>query len=108
VLPCSPDQNAFDLSLTFVFVFVFVSTGQQCRQGRDVHLEFLAELTGRPGVGHSEVVDVKINCCADESGNIDDGGSSTSSNASPMPMTCLQMIDDMFTNKKHVTNSTTK
>jgi hypothetical protein len=27
-----------------------------------------------------------------------------SSNTSPMPMTCLQTIDDAFTNKKHVTN----
>jgi hypothetical protein len=90
VLPCYPDQNVFDLSLTFVFVFV--STGQQRPQGRDVHLEFLAESTGRPGVGHSEVVDVKINCCVDESGNIDDGGSSASSNTSPMPMTCSFVV----------------
>jgi hypothetical protein len=99
VLPYYPDQNAFDLSLTFVFVFV--STGQQYPQGRDVYLEFLAELTGRPGVGHSEVVDVKINYCVDESGNIDDGGSSTSSNASPMPITHLQTINNIFTNKKY-------
>jgi hypothetical protein len=27
-----------------------------------------------------------------------------SSNASPMPMTHLQMIDDIFTNKKHIVN----
>jgi hypothetical protein len=106
VLPHYPDQNVFDFSCTFVFVFV--STGQQCPQGRDVYLEFLAELTGRSGVGHSEVVDVKINCCVDESGKIDDGGSSTSSNASPMPMTHSQIIDDMFTNKKHVINSMIK
>jgi hypothetical protein len=106
VLPHHPDQNAFDLLLTFVFVFV--STGQQHPQGRDVHLEFLAELTGRLGVGRSKVVDVKINCCVDESGNVDDGGSSASSNASPMPMTCLQTIDSMFTNKKCIVHSTMK
>jgi hypothetical protein len=61
-----------------------------------------------PGVGHSKVVDVKINHHVDESGNIDDEGSSASSNTSPMPMTCLQTIDNMFTNKKHVTNSMIK
>jgi hypothetical protein len=68
----------------------------------EVDFEFLAESTGRPGVGRSEVVDVKTECDVDESGNVDDGGSFTSSNTSPMPMTRLQTIDDMFTNKKHV------